>query len=39
VFKIDKKEIKNQLGEKIKVFIFVQGGEFTSRVVVRFCEE
>lgn len=39
VFKIDKKEVKNQLGEKIKVFILVQGGEFTSRVVVRFCEE
>jgi hypothetical protein len=39
VFKIDRKEAKNQIDQKIKVFIFVQGGEFISRVVVRFCEE
>jgi hypothetical protein len=39
VFKIDKKEVKNQIGQKIKVFIFVQGGKFTLKAAVRFCEE
>ncbi len=38
-FKIDKKEVENQIGPKRKVFTSVQGGEFTSRVVMRFCEE
>lgn len=39
VFKIYKKEVEIQIGQKIKVFISVQGGKFTSRAIVRFCEE
>ncbi len=39
VFKIYKKEVKNQINQKIKVLKSNQGGEFTSRTFVRFCEE
>ncbi len=39
VFKIYKKEVENQNNKKIKVFKSDQGGEFTSRAFVRFCEE
>jgi hypothetical protein len=39
VFKIYKKEVENQNNKKIKVFKYDQGGEFTSRTFVRFCEE
>jgi hypothetical protein len=39
LFKIYKKKVENQTNQKIKILKYDQGGEFTSRAFVRFCEE